>query len=129
LLAGKRFDLELHFVHRAADGQLAVLGVFIRPGVHNTALAPIWNSMPHEAGPAQEVGTVIQPSQLLPAARAYYRYQGSLTTPPCSEGVLWTVFGAPIEASPDQIKQFAQLFANNARPAQGKNRRYLLQSL
>ena len=129
LLSGKRFDLELHFVHRAADGQLAVLGVFIQPGSHNATLAPIWTSMPRESGPVQEVGTAIRPSDLLPASRSYFRYQGSLTTPPCSEGVLWTVFNAPIEASRDQIQQFAQLFANNARPAQGKHRRFLLDSL
>jgi carbonic anhydrase len=129
LLSGKRFDLELHFVHRSAEGNLAVLGVFIQPGAMNTALAPIWAALPREAGPVQQVGTTIRPGALLPASRSYFRYQGSLTTPPCSEGVLWTVFGSPIEASADQIKQFAQLFANNARPPQGLHRRFLLESL
>jgi carbonic anhydrase len=95
----------------------------------NTALAPIWAALPREAGPVQQVGTTIRPGALLPASRSYFRYQGSLTTPPCSEGVLWTVFGSPIEASPEQIKQFAQLFANNSRPPQGLHRRFLLESL
>ena len=129
LLSGRHLDLEIHFVHRAADGQLAVLGVFVKPGSYNTALPAIWRSMPHEAGPIRETGIPIQPSALLPASRTYFRYQGSLTTPPCSEGVLWTVFNTPIEASRDQIQEFAQVFANNARPAQQKRRRYLLEFL
>jgi carbonic anhydrase len=129
LLSGRRFDLEMHFVHRAADGQLAVLGVFIRPGGYNAALAPVWRTMPHEAGATRQTAIPVQPSSLLPESRGYFRYQGSLTTPPCSEGVLWTVFNTPIEASRDQIMEFAKLFANNARPAQKKNRRFLLESL
>jgi carbonic anhydrase len=129
LLSGKPFDLELHFVHKSAAGQLAVLGVFIRPGAENAALAPIWAAMPAEAGEPQEIGTTIRPADLLPATRGFFRYQGSLTTPPCSEGVLWTVFKEPIEASDAQIRQFAGLFPVNARTAQPINRRFLLESL
>jgi carbonic anhydrase len=65
---------------------------------------------------------------LLPAERGFFRYMGSLTTPPCSEGITWSVMRSVIEASPDQIRKFAALFANNARPAQVRNRRYLLQT-
>lgn len=129
LLSGKRFDLELHFVHRSASGELAVLGVFIQPGAANAALNPIWAAMPAAEGPAREVATPIKPAGLLPASRGYFRYAGSLTTPPCSEGVLWTVFREPIEASPDQIRQFAGLFPMNARPVQGLHRRFLLEAL
>jgi carbonic anhydrase len=129
LLSGRAFDLELHFVHRSDAGQLAVLGVFIRQGAENAALQPIWAGMPTEAGPAQEIGTPIRPAELLPMERGFFRYQGSLTTPPCSEGVLWTIFKQPIEASEDQIRKFAALFPANARPVQGVNRRFLLQSL
>jgi len=129
LLSGKAFDLELHFVHKSAAGQLAVLGVFIQPGAENNALAPIWAAMPKEAGDEQAAGTTIIPADLLPADRGFFRYQGSLTTPPCSEGVLWTVFKAPIEASPAQIRQFAELFPVNARPPQPLNQRFLLETL
>ncbi|HWA45807.1 MAG TPA: carbonic anhydrase [Hypericibacter adhaerens] len=129
LLAGRAFDLELHFVHRAESGQLAVLGVFIQQGAENAALQPIWAGMPAVAGPVQDVGTQITPASLLPTERGFFRYQGSLTTPPCSEGVLWTMFKQPIEASEDQIRKFAALFPSNARPVQGVNRRFLLQSL
>jgi carbonic anhydrase len=128
LLAGKKFDMELHFVHRSAAGQLAVLGVFIQPGANNAALDPIWAAMPASAGPAKEAGTAIRPAALLPAGRSYLRYAGSLTTPPCSEGVLWTVFKDPIEASPDQVRRFAALFPVNARPVQSAVRRYLLET-
>jgi carbonic anhydrase len=129
LLAGKGFDLELHFVHKSAAGQLAVLGVFIRPGAENAALAPVWAAMPAEAGEPVEAGSTIDPAALLPIARGFFRYQGSLTTPPCSEGVLWTVFKEPIEASDTQIRQFAALFPVNARPAQPLHRRFLLETL
>lgn len=129
LLSGRAFELELHFVHKSAVGQLAVLGVFVRKGAENGAIAPIWAAMPTDAGPVQDVGTPIDPMALLPANRGFFRYQGSLTTPPCSEGVLWTVYQQPIEMSEAQIRKFAELFPVNARPAQPLNRRFLLQSL
>ena len=129
LLSGRAFDLELHFVHKSAAGQLAVLGVFIRPGAENAALAPIWAAMPREAGEPQQVGTNIDPAALLPVGQQYFRYKGSLTTPPCSEGVLWTVFRDSIEASSEQIRQFAELFPVNARPVQPLNSRFLLESI
>lgn len=128
LLSGKRFDLELHFVHRSAAGELAVLGVFIQPGATNGALEPIWAAMPASEGPVRETGVAIKPASLLPSSKSAFRYAGSLTTPPCSEGVLWTVFKEPIEASPAQVKQFAQLFPMNARPVMPLNRRFLLES-
>jgi carbonic anhydrase len=128
LLSGKKFDMEMHFVHRSQAGQLAVLGVFIQPGATNLALEPIWAAMPSEAGPAREAGGTVRPAALLPTARNYFRYMGSLTTPPCSEGVLWTVYRDPIEASPEQIRRFAALFPVNARPAQSANRRFLLET-
>jgi len=129
LLSGRTFDLELHFVHKSAEGKLAVLGIFIEPGQENAALAPIWAAMPREAGEPKQVGTSIDPSALLPADRKHFRYKGSLTTPPCSEGVLWTVFKNPIEASSAQIRQFAELFPVNARPVQSLNSRFLLESM
>ena len=84
--------------------------------------------MPRQEGPERDTGIVIEPGALLPAARDYYRYMGSLTTPPCTQGIIWTLLQQPIAASPDQIRQFAALYANNARPVQGHNRRFLLRS-
>jgi carbonic anhydrase len=128
LLSGKRFDLECHFVHRSAAGDLAVIGVFVKPGGTNVALQPVWSAMPAHEGPERAAGITIDPGALLPAGHGFFRYMGSLTTPPCTQGIVWTVLHQSIEASPEQIRQFAALFINNARPVQERNRRYLLQS-
>jgi len=84
--------------------------------------------MPNQAGPEKDAGIAINPASLLPAERGFFRYMGSLTTPPCSEDITWWVLRTVIEASPDQIRQFATAFANNARPVQVRNRRYMLQT-
>lgn len=126
-LDGKAFEMEVHFVHKSATGTLAVVGVFFRPGSFNAGLQPIFDRMPKSEGPEIEVSGSFDPSAFFPENRAYFRYTGSLTTPPCSEGLTWTVFREPVEASPEQIRQFASLFPNNARPIQPKNRRFLLE--
>lgn len=128
LLAGKPFDLECHFVHKSAAGDLAVVGVFFKPGASNAALKMIFDAMPTAQGPERRATGSIDTAALLPKSNSYFRYMGSLTTPPCSEGLTWTVFREPIEASSDQIRQFAQLFPNNARPVQSRNRRFLIES-
>jgi carbonic anhydrase len=126
---GRRFDMEAHFVHINDAGMLAVLGVFIEPGGENDVLAPVWQNMPKTAGPERKISSVmIEPVRLLPAKREYYRYLGSLTTPPCSETVIWSVFNQPVQASSAQVGQFASLFNMNARPLQGLHRRLLLKS-
>lgn len=125
-LDGSRFPLEAHFVHKAAGGDgLAVIGVFFDEGAENATLAPIWRAMPEREGAASSAAT-IDPAALLPAARAAFRYAGSLTTPPCSEIVAWTVFAEPLSASLGQIATFAKMFPNNFRPAQPRHRRFLL---
>ncbi|MBM3532237.1 MAG: carbonate dehydratase [Alphaproteobacteria bacterium] len=129
VLAGQRFQLELHLVHRNKAGELAVIGVFIRAGQANQTLQSIWSVMPTRPGPEKWTSVSVNPDRLLPANSTYFRYYGSLTTPPCSEGVLWTVYREPIEASEAQIRQFAQIFPNNARPVQPLNRRFLLGTL
>jgi carbonic anhydrase len=128
LLSGKPFDLECHFVHKSSAGDLAVVGVFVKPGAKNVALQGIFDAMPKTEGPELRASGSINPDALLPKSSSFFRYMGSLTTPPCSEGLIWTVFKDPIEASTEQIKQFAALFPNNARPAQGRNRRFLIET-
>jgi carbonic anhydrase len=129
LVNGRSFDLELHFVNAADSGSLAVLGVFFQAGPANATLARIWSAMPRTEGPERAAGAVISPADLLPAERGYFRYMGSLTTPPCFETVTWTVFKTPVAASPDQLREFAALFPMNARPPQRLNRRFLLETL
>lgn len=128
LLDGKSFDLEVHFVHKSAAGALAVVGVFFRPGAHNAGLEPIFAQMPRSAGPEVKAAGKFDPKAFFPASQNYFRYMGSLTTPPCTEGLTWTVFRDSIEASPEQIRAFAMLFPNNARPVQRKNSRFLVET-
>lgn len=117
-LAGKRWPLEAHFVHKAASGGgLAVLGVMIRPGRANDLLGRILARAPAKAGTAALDGA-IDLGEMMPNAAATYQYAGSLTTPPCSEIVDWVVFRDPIEAGIGQIESFARLFPMNARPLQ-----------
>jgi carbonic anhydrase len=128
LLSGKAFDMEAHFVHRSAAGGLAVLGSFIKPGKASAVLQPVWDAMPKVETPEKKYGGAIDAAALLPGDRGYFRYTGSLTTPRCSEGLTWTVFRNAIEASPEQIRQFASLFPNNARPVQNRNGRDLFET-
>ena len=127
VLEGQTFPMEIHFVHRSEAGDLAVLGVFVMEGAANSALEPIWALMPKEPGEASSA-TMIRPTDLLPDDGALDRYAGSLTTPPCSEIVTWSVYLEPIEASSAQIAAFSQLFGANARPIQAYDRRFLLRS-
>jgi carbonic anhydrase len=123
---GATFDMECHFVHKAADGGLAVLGVMIAKGAANPALEAIWQVMPAKGGETVNAGGMFDPSMMLPKDVVTFRYAGSLTTPPCSEVVQWVVYRQGITASAEQIGRFARLFPNNARPVQPLNRRKLL---
>ena len=127
LLSGKALQMEAHFVHKSQSGAIAVIGVFIREGAPNALLAPVFDGMPKKEGDTHALAA-LDPAGLFANARGYYRYMGSLTTPPCSEGLTWTVFKDPVEASKEQIGKFAALFPNNARPVQKRNHRFLLDS-
>jgi carbonic anhydrase len=125
---GKHLPLEGHLVHADNDGNLAVLAVMFQEGIANTLLAKLWEKMPGKAGEKSALPTGLSVSQLLPRERDYYRFNGSLTTPPCSEGVRWFVIKKPVTASNAQIQQFSKAigFANN-RPIQSTNARSVLQ--
>ena len=120
---GRRFPLEIHFVHAGPDGTLGVLGVFVEAGAANAALETVI-----EAVAAPEARPMLDPEAMLPAGRDFFRYEGSLTTPPCSETVDWAVLTDPITASPAQLEAFAGLHQGNARPVQALHRRFLLRS-
>lgn len=124
---GRHFPMEMHLVHKAASGKLAVIGVFIEEGAHNAAFDPIWNNLPKQKGVETHYPSVnVDVDELLPSNRASYRYDGSLTTPPCSEGVRWIVMTTPIQLSADQIKAFTAIIHDNNRPAQPLNGRPVL---
>jgi carbonic anhydrase len=125
-IGGKQFPLEVHFVHAAKDGDLAVIGVMFMEGSNNPNLDAIWSTAPVKEGKAA-VAFDMDPSKFVSAGSAF-RYEGSLTTPPCSETVHWTVMAAPQTISPSQITAFSMLFPWNARPVQPLNRRYVLKT-
>ena len=129
-IAGSRAPMEVHFVHGDADGSLAVVGVMMQAGGQNDPLASVFANMPEEAGPEVEIAdTTIDASAMLPSeAGAYFHYKGSLTTPPCSQGVHWFVMANAIEVSTEQIGGFERVSGPNARPLQGLNDRLLIAS-
>ncbi len=126
-LSGESLEMEMHLVHQNADsGELAVVGALVRRGSENAALAPVWENIPAEAGEPRRVdGASINAEDLLPSERLFYRYDGSLTTPPCSEGVKWFVLTTPIEMSAAQIETFRSVINGNNRPVQPLNEREL----
>ncbi len=125
ILEGEPFPLEVHFVHQSAEGDLAVVGVFLMAGEANPLISAIWDVAPADPGEVK-TNTVIRPTDLLPSEAGAFRYAGSLTTPPCSEVVSWVVLDEPVEMSEAQIEAFLGIYSNNARPVQRMFRRFLL---
>jgi carbonic anhydrase len=126
-IQGQAMPLELHLVHRSADEHLAVVGVMLAEGAENPAFQPVWSHLPAQAAPVQTVADLqLQAAEFLPADQTTYRYSGSLTTPPCSEGVNWLVMTTPVELSAEQVAAFTAIYAHNSRPVQPLNERALL---
>lgn len=129
-IEGKSFPLELHLVHKDENGTLAVVGVLIQEGGVSPAMERIFWDGPTEAGQTKRLIDVKTDLEaLLPKEKTYYRFMGSLTTPPCSEGVNWFEMRNPIEASMAQIEKFKQLFPMNARPIQPLNNRLVVEDI
>ncbi|RJP83704.1 MAG: hypothetical protein C4522_00045 [Desulfobacteraceae bacterium] len=120
---GKPYDMEVHLVHKDASGNLAVVGVFMQSGAENPLIRKIWDSVPHEVNQINSTGQTINASSLLPADQSFYHFTGSLTTPPCSEGVKWYVMKNPIQVSEAQVNHFLSIIGPNARPVQPLNKR------
>jgi carbonic anhydrase len=123
-LNGKGFPLEAHLVHKDADGKLAVVAVLLAGGKANPFIASLWKYLPAQEGDESSPdGVTVDPKRLLPPQRAYFKFPGSLTTPPCSEGVTWLVFKTPVPLSKGEVSAFAAKYPNNARPVQPLNGR------
>ncbi len=125
LFDGARLALELHLVHASGDGALAVVGVLFAEGAAHGTLAPLWAHLPAEPGAVRPVPGELDLATLLPARLTAWRYRGSLTTPPCTEGVAWAVLAQPLAISAAQIAAFAALYPNNRRPVQPLGERVL----
>lgn len=116
---GKGFDMDAHLVHKGPDGKTIVIAILFTAGKENKTIKALWDNLPKEKGKEHAVDSVkIDAVDLLPVDKGYYTYAGSLTTPPCSEGVTWYVLKSPVQMSADQIARFGRIYPMNARPIQ-----------
>jgi carbonic anhydrase len=115
---GKGTEMVIHLVHRSAEGKIAIIAVLLERGQPHRLMQTIWDNLPLEKFETVSPAIVIDPSDALPERRDYFTYMGSLTEPPCTEGVLWMVFKQPMQASPAQMALFSRLYPLNARPVQ-----------
>ncbi|MEO5733058.1 MAG: carbonic anhydrase family protein [Rubrivivax sp.] len=125
---GRQFEMSLHLVHKDDQGRLAVVGVLFDKGQAQPQVQKVWNALPLERNTESVSRTPLELLGLLPEDRRYITYMGSLTTPPCSEGVQWIVMRQPVTLTPEQIGIFARIYPMNARPVQSVAGRRIIQS-
>ena len=126
---GKGFDMVVHMVHSDASGNLAVVAVLLKAGKVNPALQAVWDHLPKEKDKVAAVeGVLVNAADLLPVDHGYYTFIGSLTTPPCTEGVTWFVLKTPEEISSGEVGVFAKLYPHDARPTQKVEGRVIRES-
>jgi carbonic anhydrase len=118
-------DAEIHLVHKSADDKLAVVGVLLNDGAANEAYQAVMDNLPATESPETKVEAMVDAAALLPAVQTTFRYAGSLTTPPCSEGVAWNVMTTPVELSAEQLAAYTAIFDGNNRPVQALGERAL----
>ena len=126
---GKSYEMVAHFVHKNSAGKLAVVGVLLQRGRENELISTLWRNLPSEIGRELAVPADIDAAQLLPDNQAYFNFAGSLTTPPCSEGVNWFVLKTPVDVSAAQVARFAKSYRLNSRPVQALNQRVVRESM
>jgi carbonic anhydrase len=118
-IQGKPFDMVAHLMHESSDGKIAGVAVFLQAGSANSVVRQLWEHMPHTPGKEEVIaGVEVNPTGLLPRDTSYYMYMGSLTAPPCTEGVTWVVLKTPVDISAEQIGAFAALYPHDVRPPQ-----------
>ena len=128
-LRGKQYDMVAHFMLRSSDGKLAGVAVPLQTGAANPTVQQLWQYMPQVAGKEQFIpGVEVDPAGLLPRDKAYYTYMGSVTAPPCTEGVKWFVLKTPANISRSEISAFAKLYPHDVRPPQPLNGRLVEES-
>jgi carbonic anhydrase len=120
---GKAHAMVAHLVHKGGDGALAVVAVLLDKGQDNPVLRAIWSNLPKQKEKEVAASATIDAAALLPADKGYYTFPGSLTTPPCSEGVRWFVLKTPMTLAASELTAFAKLYPMNARPTQPLNGR------
>jgi carbonic anhydrase len=125
---GKGTEMVMHLVHKSAEGKIAIIAVLLERGQPHSLMQTIWDNLPLEKQEVVSPSIVIDPNEALPEKREYFTYMGSLTEPPCTEGVLWMVFKQPRQASPAQMALFSRLYPLNARPVQSTSGRMIKES-
>ncbi|HEY6385498.1 MAG TPA: carbonic anhydrase family protein [Candidatus Acidoferrum sp.] len=126
---GKPFDMVIHLMHEASDGKVAAVAVLLKAGSVNSTVDQLWEHMPNTPGKEEVIaGVEVNPTGLLPRDTSYYTYMGSLTAPPCSEGVTWFVLKTAVDISREQINAFARLYPHDVRPTQPLNGRIVEES-
>ena len=125
---GKPYDMVVHLMHQADDGQVAGVAVLVKAGSANATIRRIWEHMPKTEGDQEVSGVDLDPAGLLPRDSAYYQYMGSQTAPPCNEAVTWFVLKTPLQVSAAQIHAFAELYPHDVRPIQPLNGRVVQES-
>ena len=126
---GRGFPLVAHLVHADSEGRLAVIAVLFETGAANALIDTLWKNIRAEKEKTEDVPSVsVQVRDLLPRERGYFSFEGSLTTPPCTEGVIWYVLLSHATISQEQVDAFAKIYPGNARPIQPTNGREILQS-
>jgi carbonic anhydrase len=125
---GRAYDMSVHLVHKSDEGQLAVVAVLLEKGSEHPLIQTLWNNLPLEQNIEVAPEEAIDLNNLLPENRVYWTYMGSLTTPPCTEGVLWMVLKQPVQVAPEQVAIFSRVFRSNARPLQAVNGRLIKES-
>jgi carbonic anhydrase len=126
---GEGYEMVVHLVHANQAGKLAVVAVLLQRGEDNPLVRELWKDLPKKKEKEEDLDSVqIEVAGLLPTDRGYYTFQGSLTTPPCSEDVRWFVLKHPVTVSAAEIEQFSQLYRHDARPTQPLYDRVVLES-
>jgi len=122
---GRQFDMGVHLVHKDAQGRTAIVAVLLDRGADQPVIQTVWNNLPLEKGEELTAKSGIDLTHLLPSDRRYFTYMGSMTTPPCKEGVLWMVMKNPVAISSEQLAVFSRLYRMNARPVQSASGRLI----
>lgn len=122
---GKAFPMEMHLVHQDATGHILVIAVMMEPGSEHPVLKNLWDWLPDQIGKETSVPIQVSLRKILPANTEHYSYSGSLTTPPCSEGVQWIVLTESIQISKQSLRKFSAIIGDNARPVQSLGNRHI----
>jgi carbonic anhydrase len=126
---GEPYDMVIHLMHEASDGKVAAVAVLLKAGSANATIHQLWKYMPKTEGKEEQIaGVEVNPIGLLPPDTSYYTYMGSVTAPPCTEGVTWFVLKTPVDISAEEIGAFAKLYPHDVRPPQPLNGRVVKES-